>query len=52
MANLYAASEQWGIASRFYEATLGLQAKVQPAKERLHAIRCEKVLSNPHIYKK
>lgn len=41
----------WGRATRFYEASLGLQASLQPAKERLHAIRCDKVLSNPHIYR-
>ncbi len=36
---------------RFYESTLGVQANFAPARERLHAIRCDKVLSNPHIYK-
>ena len=51
MANLYAAEGQWGRAIQFYEATLGLQANFQPAKERLHSIHCDKVLSNPHIYK-
>ncbi len=51
MANLYAAEGQWGRAIQFYEATLGLQANFQTAKERLHSIHCDKVLSNPHIYK-
>ena len=43
--------EEWRRAAQFYEATLGLQAMFQPARERLRALRCDKVLSNPHIYK-
>ena len=36
---------------QFYQATLALQPAFLSAKERLNAIMCEKVLSNPHIYK-
>ena len=51
MGNLYAAQGELGRATRFYEATLGLQAGFQPATSRLHNIHCEMVLSNPHIYR-
>lgn len=50
MANLYAAKEQWSMATMFYESTLALQADFQPAKDRLRTIQCMKVLKRPELY--
>ena len=51
MANLFAAKGEWLRSTQFYGATLGLQNSFMPARERLRNIQCDKVLSNPHIYK-
>ncbi|XP_074659865.1 tetratricopeptide repeat protein 17-like isoform X2 [Tubulanus polymorphus] len=53
MANIYAAKKSdLQKAILFYESTLGLQSGFEPAKTRLRAVQCFKVLANPHKYKK
>ncbi|XP_041366225.1 tetratricopeptide repeat protein 17-like isoform X2 [Gigantopelta aegis] len=47
IANIYAAQSDWPNAVMFYESTLGLQTLFKPAKDRLKAILCQKLLENP-----
>ncbi|CAH1785951.1 unnamed protein product [Owenia fusiformis] len=52
MANIYAAKSNWEKSTMFYESTMSLQETFAPARARLRSIMCNKVLSNPHIFKK
>ncbi|XP_013405857.1 uncharacterized protein LOC106170523, partial [Lingula anatina] len=51
LANIYAAKGDWPKAVMFYESTLGLQSSFEPARDRLKAIQCKKILEHPEEYK-